>query len=119
MSNLNNEENLLEYEFEPNTEITTSNNEAIVYIANKIDSVFFDYITSTKSDIDYYIVINNTNEVKSDSKNIIFYNRPYDSDKSDSSTWMYGLSKIKNKRYKKISFCKRNGEESGVLYWSC
>lgn len=31
MSNLNNEENLLEYEFEPNTEITTSNDEAIVY----------------------------------------------------------------------------------------
>ena len=43
MSNLNeeinNQENLLEHDFEPNKEITTSNDEAVVYITNKIDSV--------------------------------------------------------------------------------
>lgn len=102
---------------EPITEIKTLNREAIVYVTNNVTSRFMDYIISTKPDIDYYIIINNKNKVCSEAKNIVFYNRPYAQDKSDSSSWLYGLSKIK-KRYRKILFCKNNGEECGVLTWS-
>lgn len=107
-------------DFDSNKQILNPNSEAVVYITNRIDTVFFDYISSIISDIDYYVVINTTNKVESEAKNIVFYNRPYASDKSDSESWIYGLSKIKesNIKYKKISFCKRDGEISGVLHWS-